>query len=156
MGKYTKKKILCIHVTRTLFQHHTVKEIEKLFKKLHFIISLDSSNSRLGLSLIVFQSKLIVSVTDRTPEQISQPKSKHLGNNLTRLFSHISEQCENVHDDFFLAMNLFYFSLSFSGLCECACVWICVCISWITCLYPLSPILTGLSRSTQQQTRNKG
>ena len=77
VGKYTKKKLLCIHVTRTLFQHHTVKEIEKLVKKLHFIISLDSSNSRLGLSLIVFQSKLIVSVTDRTPEQISQPKSKH-------------------------------------------------------------------------------
>ena len=41
------------------------------------IISLDRGSSNLGLSLIVFQSKLIVSVTDRTPEQISQPKSKH-------------------------------------------------------------------------------
>ena len=138
-------------MTPNYFQHRTIQEIEKLVKIANSIISLSSGNP--ALSLIVFQSKLIVSVTDRTPEQISQPKSKHYGNNLTRLFSHMSEDCENVWK-LFLAMKLFYFSLSFSGLCECACVWICVCISWITCLYPLSPILTGLRWSTQQQTRN--
>ena len=140
-------------MTPNYFQHRTIQEIEKLVKIANSIISLSSGNP--ALSLIVFQSKLIVSVTDRTPEQISQPKSKHQGNNLTRLFSHISEEYKNkkhfIHDFFCNELLFFTYFLQPS---KCACVWICVCISWITCLYPLSPILTGLSWSTQQQTRN--
>ena len=62
-------------MTPNYFQHRTIQEIEKLVKIANSIISLSSGNP--PLSLIVFQSKLIVSVSDRTPEQISQPKSKH-------------------------------------------------------------------------------
>ena len=53
-------------------------------------------------------------------------------------------------------MNLFIFPLYFSGLCECACVWICVCISWITCLYPIESNIDRIKQVHPTTNKEQG